>query len=296
VSKKAFPKVIKEGHTKAIIYRYDNRESTSYTVAWYEGEVRKRKVFGDLGEAELHAQARVGQLSSGTAKVLRLDGEDLLAYVRACEVVKEFGLALDTIAFEYRDAKRLARGRSLVDIADYFARQNLLDIPKKTVDEVYTEMIAAKKAEGCSERYIQDLESRVSKFVQAFPTRLISGVNGTEIREWLQGLQHATSRTNPKAPKVPVTNRTRNNFRLCVQTLFSFAKSQRYLGLDWSEMEAVPLWKVKDEEVEIFTPVEMTFLLALAPANLVPLPFAQNGIWRTAQQKGGRHEGRHSAR
>jgi integrase len=35
-------------------------------------------------------------------------------------------------------------------------------------------------------------------------------------------------------------------------------------------MDSVPLWKVKDEEVEIFTPEEMTLLLALAPANLVP--------------------------
>ena len=57
---------------------------------------------------------------------------------------------------------------------------------------------------------------------------------------------------------------------LYVQTLFSFAKSQRYLPADWNEMESVPVWKVKDEEVEIFTPDEMTLLLALAPSNLVP--------------------------
>src|SRR5947209_2728320 len=97
MSKKAFPKVIKQGRTKATIYRYDNRDSVSYTVVWYEGEVRKRKVFGDLADAELHAQERVGQLSTGTAQVLRLDGEQLLEYVRAKECVAEFGLSLDTI-------------------------------------------------------------------------------------------------------------------------------------------------------------------------------------------------------
>jgi integrase len=270
MKKAQFPKTIRVGHSKAVIYKYDNRQSTSYTVVWYEGEVRKRKVFGDPGQAELHARARMGQLSRGTAEVLRLEGAQLLEYVRAKEATAEFGLALDTIAFEYRDAKRLVRRRSLVGIADYFARKNLLDIPEKTVQEVYTEMIGAKRAEGCSERYIEDLESRVGKFVEAFATRQVAGVNGTEIRDWLQGLQHSTSRVNPKAPKVPVTNRTRNNFRLCVQTLFSFARAQRYLAADWNEMESVPLWKVKDEEVEIFTPDEMTLLLALAPANLVP--------------------------
>ncbi len=124
MSNKTFPKVIKEGHTKAIIYRCANRESASYTVTWYEGEVRKRRVFADLGDAELHAQARLGQLSNGTAKVLRLDGEELLAYVRAREGVAVFGLGLDTIAFEYRDAKRLVRGGSLVEAARYYARQS----------------------------------------------------------------------------------------------------------------------------------------------------------------------------
>jgi hypothetical protein len=44
-----FQNVIIVGHTKATIYRYDNRDSTSYTVVWYEGEVRKRKVFGEDG-------------------------------------------------------------------------------------------------------------------------------------------------------------------------------------------------------------------------------------------------------
>ena len=269
MKKAAFPKVIREGHSRAVIYKHTNRDSVSYTVSWYEGNVRKRKVFGDLGDAELHAQARVGQLSRGTAEILRLEGAELLAYVRAREAVAEFGLALDTIAAEYRDAKRLARGRSLVDIAAYYARQNLLDIPKKTVGEVYDEMIKAKRAEGCSVRYVQDLESRLTKFVKAFPG-LIAVVRGMEIKEWLQGLEHSTSKTDPKAPKVPVTNRTRNNSRLCVQTLFLYAKSQRYLPADWNEMEAVPVWKIKDEAIEIFTPEEMSLLLALAPPSLVP--------------------------
>ena len=35
-------------------------------------------------------------------------------------------------------------------------------------------------------------------------------------------------------------------------------------------MDSVPLWKMKDEEVEIFTPEEMSILLANAPANLIP--------------------------
>ena len=227
-------------------------------------------MFADLEEATLHAQARLGQLASGTAKVLRLDGEELLAYVLAKALLAEFGMSLDTIATEYRDAKRLIRGGSLVEAAAYYARQRLLDIPKKTIKEVYDELIAAKHAEGCSNRYIRDLESRVGKFVGTFGTRAVPGVTGAEIKDWFQGLQHLTSRTDPEAPKVPVTNRTRNNFRLCIHTFFLFARSQRYLPADWNEMDGIPMWKVKDEVIEIFPPEQMTLLLAVAPAKLVP--------------------------
>lgn len=163
MKKAKFPMTIRVGYSEAVIYEYDNRESTSYTVVWYEGEVRKRKVFGDAGKAELHARARLGQLSRGEAEVLRLDGEQLLEYVRSRECVAEFGLSLDTVAAEYRDAKRLMRGRSLIDAANYYARQNLLDIPNKTIQEAYTEMIAAKRAEGCSERYLKGAKRIYSK-------------------------------------------------------------------------------------------------------------------------------------
>lgn len=33
---------------KTIIYKYTNRDSVSYTVVWYEGKDRERRVFGDL--------------------------------------------------------------------------------------------------------------------------------------------------------------------------------------------------------------------------------------------------------
>ncbi len=266
---KGFPKVIREGQTRAKIYKTPYRGSDGFTVVWYEGDVRKRKLFNDLPAAELHANAMVNNLSRGEARIINLSGEQLLAFNRASEFIKEFGVSLDTVAAEYRDAKRLVRGRNLVPVAQYFASKNLLDIPKLTVSEVYTEMLRAKKDEGCSERYTQDLESRVGKFAREFPKQ-IAAVTGLEIKTWLQALVKETSKVNKKAPKVPVTNRTRNNFRLGIQTLFSYAKSQRYLPADWNEMEAVPLWKTKDEEVEIFRSDEMTLLLALAPANLVP--------------------------
>ncbi len=269
MKKADFPKVIRIGQTRATIYKTPSHGCDAFTVAWYEGAVRKRKAFADLPAAELHAQTKVNMLSQGEAKAVRLSGTESLAYVRANEWVKEFGLSLDTVAAEYRDAKRLVRGKSLVEVARYYAAQNLMDLPSKTVTEAFNEMIKAKRDEGLSDRYIDDLTSRVGKFAREFPKQ-ISAVDGLEIKVWLQGLTRETSKVDKKAPKVSVSNRTRNNFRLGIQTLFSFAKAQKYLPADWNGMEAVPLWKTKNDEVEIFTTAEFSLLLGFAPDNLIP--------------------------
>ncbi|HWQ92426.1 MAG TPA: hypothetical protein VN673_12195, partial [Clostridia bacterium] len=268
-NKADFPLVIRVGQTRASIYLTPSNGSEAFTVAWYEGAVRKRKMFADLSLAKLHANTQVNNLSHGETRAAKLSGEECLEFVRAKNSINGYALSLDTAMAEYREAKELLKGGSLVEAARYFASKQVLNAPMKEVKVVVEEMIQAKRAEGCSERYIEDLESRCGKFAKDFP-RMVSTVNGLEIRNWLQGLTREGSKKDKLAPRRPVTNRTRNNFRLCVQTLFSFAKAQRYLPSDWNEMDSVPVWKVKDEEVEIFTPEEMSILLAHAPSNLVP--------------------------
>jgi integrase len=269
IKKAKFPKVVRVGQTKATIYLTPTNGCDAYTVVWYEGAERKRKSFGDLGLAEVHASAQVNNLSKGETRAAKLSGEECLEYVRARNTIEGYALSLDTAMAEYIEAKRILKGGSLVEAARYVVEKQVLNIVEKPAKDVLDEMIKAKRNEGCSERYIQDLESRCGKFVEEFP-RAIATIGGLEIKSWLQELTREGSKKDKRAPRKPVTNRTRNNFRLCIQTLFSFAKGERYLPKDWNEMEVVPLWKVKDEEVEIFTPEEMSILLSHAPDNLIP--------------------------
>ena len=255
MSKPGYPKTIKVGQTKATIYKTPSHGCDSFTVVWYEGTVRKRKAFPTADAAELHAGSKVNSLSRGEAEVIRLSGEERLAYTRAKNALAEFSLSLDSIAHEYRDAKRISKGVSLVETSQYYARHKLQDIPRKTVAEVYEEMLKAKRDEGLSVRYLRDLKSRVGKFAKDFKCDLTS-IQSEKIKEWLQAM--------------PIANRTRNNFRLGVQTLFAFAKAQKYLPKDWAEFESVPVWKNKKEQVAIFTPEEMTKLLSIADGKMIP--------------------------
>ena len=112
MKKAGFPKVIHVGQTRATIYKICSHDGDSYTGVCYEGAVRKRKAFAELVNAEVHATTKVNSLSNGVAESFHLSGEERLTYVRAREAVKEFGLAWDSVATEYRDAKRLLRGGS----------------------------------------------------------------------------------------------------------------------------------------------------------------------------------------
>jgi hypothetical protein len=188
-----FPKVIRVGQTRATIYKTPTNGCDSYTVAWYEGAVRKRKAFADLGLAEIHANAQVNNLSTGETRAAKLTGEECLEYVRAKNAVQGYALSLDTATAEYREAKEILKGGSLVEAARYYASKKVLDIPAKPVKEVCEEMIKAKRSEGCSERYIQDLASRCGKFAREFP-RLIATIRGFEIKTWLQDLTRETPR------------------------------------------------------------------------------------------------------
>jgi hypothetical protein len=184
VKKAAFPKVVRIGHSVAKIYRTPSHGCDSFTVVWFEGEFRKRKVFSTLAKAELFAGTKVNSLSRGEAEIIQLTGEDRLTFVRARNALAEFNLSFDTIAFEYRDAKRITKGISLVDAAQYYAQHKLRDLPNKTVSEVLAEMLKAKRDEGLSERYLQDLESRGGKFVAAFQCSVAS-VQMNKIKDWL---------------------------------------------------------------------------------------------------------------
>ena len=113
-----FPKVIRVGQTKATIYKTPAHDCDSFAVACYEGAARKRKAFAGITAAEIHASSKVHNLSKGEAQILHSSGEERIAYVRAKETVKEFDMALDSVAAQYRDTKRLLRGGSLLRRAE----------------------------------------------------------------------------------------------------------------------------------------------------------------------------------
>jgi integrase len=118
-------------------------------------------------------------------------------------------------------------------------------------------MLKAKEVDGMSERYVDDLQNRLGRFAEKFGACGIADLTTAEMQSWLNelGLAH----------------RGRNNFRATIVALSNFAKSRGYLPKS-HPTEADELSKAKgaDSPIGIFTPAELSMLLAHADNSLVP--------------------------
>ena len=251
--------VIKAGNAAVKIYRRNRTirgtKYTSFAVADYSTGRRKFITVASEEEARKRAGEIAIKLANHQGDVLTLTSGDRASYVRAMELIRPTGASLEMVAAEYADAHAKLGGRPMAEAVNYFIKQHPATLPDKSVADVVAEMLAAKNAEGLSARHIEDLTNRLARFARDFQCQ-IAGATGSAIKAWIQNHE--------------VTNRTRNNFRMAIQTLFTFARRQGYIPRDWNELEKVPVWKTADTEVEIFTPGEISQLLSTARPNFIP--------------------------
>jgi integrase len=151
-----------------------------------------------------------------------------------------------------------AQGQPIPGLADIIAaatfyRQRNKKVTAKRVADVVTELLALKEARGGAERYVSDLKFRLDKFADKFPCN-IGSVTTADVQAWLDGLK--------------LSSQSYANNRRVVHLLFEFAIARGYcLDNPAAELERV---KIRNGEIEIFTPDETRRLLAAASEDFLP--------------------------
>ena len=79
-------------------------------------------------------------------------------------------------------------GVSLSEAARFYHLHHINLGESKPVQDVVAELLRAKKQDGLSSRYLEDLSSRLGRFVQSFGTRKIAEITVDEIESWLREL------------------------------------------------------------------------------------------------------------
>ncbi len=165
----------------------------------------------------------------------------------------EFPTALRIMAGECADI--LAPfGKTIRDATDHYAKFLRVSSKSCTAEQLVPELIAAKKADGASRPYLEDLRLRLGRFASAFNGALVATITGAEIDDWLRSLN--------------LSPQSRNNFRRVAITMFNFA-AQRGYATDNPADKTTKAKKV-DEAPGILGISEVARLMAAATPDVLP--------------------------
>lgn len=246
------PITITEGSARVKIYespvKVGRKKYPAFLVRYYFDGKTVQKKFANLTKAREHATTAAERINNGSIQVLLMTEADRL---------------------EYSEAKTKLNGVPLMRAVEFYLSRHPDSITAKTTQEIYDELLVAKKQDGLSEVWLRDLRIRLLRFVERFPGPAAE-LSGIEIDAWLRSFD--------------VGAKARNNFRISISAFVSFAKSRRYLPRDFSEIESIQIARDAGGKIEIYTPDEMQKLLnAARPAEL---PFLALGAFagvRTAE-------------
>src|SRR5262249_47677469 len=166
------------------------------------------------------------------------------------------GLPLRSVVEEYLAARQHLDGESLLSAAKEYAREHRHT--DKHVRAAVDDLLAAKKRDHLSIRYLQSLRSHLNRFADAFRTNIGSVTTGM-IEQWLAALE--------------VGPRARNNIRMSIITLFQYARKHGYLPKDQrTEAEQVARAKDRGGTIGILKPQKHATLLKQAEQEVALYP------------------------
>ena len=216
-------------------YRDRNRPHWKFVVNYREAGKRKRKFFETEAPAKSFATFKNAELRRNG--IFHAEFPERLRVIaqNAVEQLRPFGKTID-------DA-----------VAHYVAHLKASE-KSCTAVQLVKELLAAKKADGVSERHLGDLRYRLSVFAEKFDGKPVATITRAEIDDWLRSL--------------PVSPLTRNNYRQRTALAFNFAIGRGYATSNPAEGAAKA--KVVSEPPGILSVNEAARLLEAAAPNILP--------------------------
>ena len=145
-------------------------------------------------------------------------------------------------------------GRTIADAVDHYVSHLRASERSIAVAALVPQLIDAKKADGMSKRYIEDLRSRLPRFANAFGEQMVATITAKQIDTWLRALQVGAT--------------TRNNFRRALVMMFNHAIALGYATSNPAAKTAKA--KVVDSPPGILTVQQTARLVEAASPELLP--------------------------
>ncbi len=263
-----FPLEITKGSAVVRIFRQVSKSNyVSFTLSYYQDRKRKREALSDFKAARKRAKKVAEYLSKGEVEATNLSAQDARAYANACRLIKPTGMTLEAVCREFAELFKVLGWVSPLHVAQEYVKRHGTKPNVISVKDVVQEFLLAKE-EGratrlrgngtkVSEKYLYQLRLKLETFADQVHGNILN-VTSQAINDFIHGMKKASGRT-------------KNNYIQALNVLFEYVRKQRYVPRDHAVMDEVDTSAESDFDIEIFTPEELTKLLAHCPAPLQPV-------------------------
>ena len=143
---------------------------------------------------------------------------------------------------------------TIKDATDYLIGHLKASEKSCSAAQLVNELIAAKTADGASQRHLSDLHSRLNIFARKFDGRMVATITSAEIDDWLRSLE--------------VSAVTRNHYRRLIVLAFNFAVQRGYATNNPAEKTAKA--KEPKADIGILSVTQAARLLESATPDILP--------------------------
>ena len=249
-----WPRKITVGRVSVSVYRRTTPlNNFAFMVANYSGEKRRFDSYPTEAAALEAAGKLARQLSTRDVIGASMTREQSIEYASAIQSLQPLGITLTAAIAALVEAVKLTGDLPGVAAAARFYKAKHKTVTPKRVADVVTELLALKKNRGAADRYLDDLRFRLEKFTEKFQCN-VGSVTTADVQAWLDGLK--------------LSSQSYANNRRVAHLLFEFAVARGY-ALD-NPAAKVERPKIRNGEIEIFTPEETRKLLAAASEDFLP--------------------------
>ena len=262
-----FPFVVTRANVSVPIYRVKsaNKGGFCYKLPDYTKEVDKNgkpvrtlRSFANFNEAKSEAVKIATLQSKGETSALKMTGAQASEYGNAVQMLAPFKITLGEAVLRCIEAIKILGGNldKMPEAARFYVARHPAEMPSKTVAELIVEMLAVKRARKMAASYIDDLESRFTRFSEEFGSVKLADVSTNTIQKWLD--------------RLGLSAQSYMNYRRVLFGLFAFAETRGYIAKGTNPFELAERLKTGDGEVEIFSVKEFKAMLAVCLDDYLP--------------------------
>jgi len=247
----SWPRKVSVGRESVSVYRRKTPLGNfAFMVANYADGKRRFDSYSSETLALEAAAALARRLSETDTKAAQMTEEQAVEYVNAARELQPLGVSLTDAVSRFVEAFKIAGD---VVAAAKFYRERHKKITPKRVADVVAELLTLKQSRGGADRYVRDLRLRLSRFAADFQCN-IGSVTTPDLQSWLDGLK--------------LSSQSYANYRRVVHLLFEHGVARGACADNPAADVERP--KVRNGEVQIFTPDETRRLLTAATEDFLP--------------------------